>query len=127
MKTEDIILKKLEHKHLVNMEKSGIGTLITRSGEKKVLFLILELASKGELFDYVSETWMFLENTCRHFFKQLMSVLQYIHSEGVSHRDLKLQNFLLDDDFNLKLVDFGFSADEQKVGPILYSMKGTSG
>ena len=49
------------------------------------------------------------EPICRYYFKQLLKALCYIHSNGFSHRDIKLDNILLDDKFNLKLVDFGFA------------------
>jgi serine/threonine protein kinase len=46
---------------------------------------------------------------CRFYFKQIIMVLNYLHSKGVAHRDLKLDNFLLDANFNLKLIDYGMA------------------
>jgi serine/threonine protein kinase len=47
------------------------------------------------------------ESATRFYFKQLVEGVGYCHSQGVCHRDLKLENLLLDDDGNLKITDFG--------------------
>lgn len=49
------------------------------------------------------------ENPGRYFIKQLLDVLDHIQSKGVVHRDLKLENILLDDQLNIKVADFGFA------------------
>ena len=63
----------------------------------------------GELIDYVYKKGGLSEPICRYYFKQLLKALCYLHTKGYSHRDLKLDNILLDDKFNLKIVDFGFA------------------
>jgi serine/threonine protein kinase len=50
------------------------------------------------------------EPICRFYFKQMLSALHYIHSKGLAHRDIKLENVLVDRDFNLKVADFGMVA-----------------
>ena len=60
--------------------------------------------------DYVECSGPFSEDTCRYFFKQLLDGLDHIHSKGYAHRDLKPSNILLDANFDIKIVDFGFSA-----------------
>lgn len=73
------------------------------------MFISMELAKGGELFEYVAQTGTFSEIVARSYFKQLINALEYCHSQGICHRDLKPENLLFDDFFNLKLCDFGFS------------------
>ena len=77
---------------------------------------MLELAPNGELYEYLRHTGHFQEELARFYFRQLIDGLAYMHSQGIAHRDLKLENLLLDDEFNLKIADFGFSskADGEK-------------
>jgi serine/threonine protein kinase len=75
-----------------------------------VIYIVLELATGGELFDYVAIGGRYSEEVCRFYFRQLIDGLYYVHSNGVTHRDLKPENLLYDGDFNLKIADFGFAA-----------------
>lgn len=68
--------------------------------------------SGGELFDYVAlENGAFSEKICRHYFKQLLMGVHYLHSNGICHRDMKPENILLDEEYNCKIIDFGFATD----------------
>jgi serine/threonine protein kinase len=77
---------------------------------KDVLYVVLEYAEGGDLFDYVFTIQKkFTEDVARYYFNKLVSAIQYLHENEVIHRDLKLENILLDHDFNLKVADFGLS------------------
>lgn len=77
-----------------------------------VAYMVLELVQGGELFDFVA-LGAFSEPVCRYYFKQMLQVMHYVHSKGVAHRDLKPENIMLDENFNIKIADFGFAAPLQ--------------
>lgn len=80
---------------------------------KCTIFLVMELANGGELFDRIKIDCGTVEDTARKFFCQLLRGVRHCHEEGVCHRDLKPENLLLQDSANgpiLKIADFGFSA-----------------
>lgn len=79
-----------------------------------ISFLVLEYLQNGDLFKYISAGGKFEESIIRLYFRQLISVLEHLAENGYSHRDVKPQNCLLDDNYNLKLADFGFSGKAQR-------------
>lgn len=77
------------------------------------MYLVLEYCPGGELFDYIVEKERLSEDEARRFFRQIVSAVGYVHSQGYAHRDLKPENLLLDENRNLKLIDFGLCAKPQ--------------
>ncbi|XP_039042370.1 serine/threonine-protein kinase SRK2I-like [Hibiscus syriacus] len=75
------------------------------------LAIVMEYASGGELFERISAAGRFNEDEARFFFQQLLSGVSYCHAMQVCHRDLKLENTLLDGSPapRLKICDFGYS------------------
>nr|GMD51783.1 serine/threonine-protein kinase SRK2I-like [Ipomoea batatas]GMD55245.1 serine/threonine-protein kinase SRK2I-like [Ipomoea batatas] len=75
------------------------------------LAIVMEYASGGELFERICNAGRFNEDEARFFFQQLISGVSYCHSMQVCHRDLKLENTLLDGSAapRLKICDFGYS------------------
>uniref|UniRef100_A0AAQ4PEZ8 non-specific serine/threonine protein kinase n=1 Tax=Gasterosteus aculeatus aculeatus TaxID=481459 RepID=A0AAQ4PEZ8_GASAC len=75
----------------------------------KTLYLIMEYASGGEVFDYLVSHGRMKEVEARAKFRQIVSAVHYCHTKKIVHRDLKAENLLLDADANIKIADFGFS------------------
>jgi len=72
-------------------------------------YLVLENLGGGELYDFLAERGQVDEAETRRFFHQLVEGIEYCHSKDVIHRDLKLDNLLLDANNNIKIADFGLS------------------
>ncbi|XP_016368132.1 MAP/microtubule affinity-regulating kinase 3-like isoform X3 [Sinocyclocheilus rhinocerous] len=98
---EVTIMKNLNHPNIVKLFEV-IET-------EKTLFLVMEYASGGEVFDYLVAHGRMKEREARAKFRQIVSAVQYCHQKHIVHRDLKAENLLLDADMNIKIADFGFS------------------
>ncbi|CAL8266987.1 unnamed protein product [Merluccius merluccius] len=95
------IMKGLNHPNIVQLFEV-IET-------DKTLYLIMEYASGGEVFDYLVSHGRMKEIEARAKFRQIVSAVHYCHQKNIVHRDLKAENLLLDADANIKIADFGFS------------------
>mmetsp|Transcript_14875 Transcript_14875/g.22370 ORF Transcript_14875/g.22370 Transcript_14875/m.22370 type:complete len:921 (+) Transcript_14875:144-2906(+) len=100
------------HENVIKLE----NVLELAQDSKCTIFLVMELANGGELFDRIKIDCGTREKTAKRFFMQLLSGVRHCHDEGVCHRDLKPENLLLQDTSStadgstLKIADFGFSA-----------------
>lgn len=106
------ITREISHPNIIKIHDystSDYLTLNQTGKQKEVLFMALEMATEGELFDLIYQTGAFSERTARFYFMQLLDALEYLQDLGISHCDIKLNNVLLDQDFNLKLSDFGLA------------------
>jgi len=76
---------------------------------KHTLFLVLEYINGGELYDYLVAHGRMKEKDARAKFRQILNAVSYCHRKHVIHRDLKAENLLLNENFDIKVADFGFS------------------
>lgn len=78
------------------------------------LYLILEYAEGGELFEYLCDNGKLSVPEALGYFQQIIAAIDYCHRFNIAHRDLKLENLLLDSDNNIKVADFGLAAWQGK-------------
>jgi protein-serine/threonine kinase len=95
------ILRDLAHPNIVRLHEM-VET-------ERHIGIILEYASGGELFDYILNNRYLKDPAARRLFAQLVSGVGYLHKKGIVHRDLKLENLLLDQNKNIIITDFGFA------------------
>ncbi|OMJ29542.1 Fatty acyl-CoA synthetase and RNA processing-associated kinase 1 [Smittium culicis] len=94
-------LKKVNHENIVRLydiieSENHIG-------------LVLEYASGGELFEYIMKNQYLRDSEAKRIFSQLILAVSFLHENEIVHRDLKLENILLDSKKNVKITDFGFA------------------
>ncbi|MGH0178202.1 UNVERIFIED_CONTAM: hypothetical protein FKN15_077268 [Acipenser sinensis] len=96
------IAQKLDHKNIIKVYE------VYKSEDGKI-GLVMELAERGDLFEHISKGGPLSERQAKDLFGQLAESVRHCHENGVTHRDLKCENTLLDKNFSLKLADFGFA------------------
>uniref|UniRef100_A0A804R3Q9 non-specific serine/threonine protein kinase n=1 Tax=Zea mays TaxID=4577 RepID=A0A804R3Q9_MAIZE len=117
IKREISIMKIVRHPNIVRLNEVLAG--------RTKIYIVLELVTGGELFDRIVRHGKLRENEARKYFQQLIDAIDYCHSKGVYHRDLKPQNLLLDSRGNLKLSDFGLSTLSQNGVGLVHTTCGT--
>lgn len=98
---EIAILREISHPNIVRLHE--------KVETERHIGIILEYASGGELFDYILLHRYLKDQHARRLFAQLISGVGYLHKKGIVHRDLKLENLLLDRNRNIIITDFGFA------------------
>uniref|UniRef100_A0A1J3D1T9 non-specific serine/threonine protein kinase n=1 Tax=Noccaea caerulescens TaxID=107243 RepID=A0A1J3D1T9_NOCCA len=102
IKREIRTLKMLKHPNIVRLHEV--------LASKTKINMVMECVTGGELFDRIVSKGKLTETEGRKMFQQLIDGISYCHSKGVFHRDLKLENVLLDAKGHIKITDFGLSA-----------------
>lgn len=95
------LMRILDHPHLLK--------LIDVYETETHLYLVLENAAHGELYDYLAEQGSIPASLALKFFRQIIYGLEFLHVHSICHRDMKPENVLLDENDNVKVGDFGFA------------------
>ena len=100
---EIMILKKLDHRNIVQLHETVDTT--------KQLCIIMEYANGTSLHSYIKTKpgRIVPEYEAKKIFRQVVSAIDYCHQKGICHRDIKMDNIIVDRNLNVKLIDFGFS------------------
>jgi len=105
LQNEIDILSKIDH--------DGVVRMYNIFDADETLFIVMELMEGGELYDEIIKRNLFSEKEASAILKQIVQALEYLHSQNVVHRDLKLENLLLkekpspDQPLKVKIADFG--------------------
>jgi serine/threonine protein kinase len=94
---------------LLRMRHSSVVKLYETFETGRHILLVMELCAGGDLLNYVRKRRKLSEDNAKYLFKQIIEGLGYIHSKNILHRDIKLDNILLDGKGNVKIADFGVS------------------
>uniref|UniRef100_A0A4W4FGT5 Maternal embryonic leucine zipper kinase n=1 Tax=Electrophorus electricus TaxID=8005 RepID=A0A4W4FGT5_ELEEL len=107
---DDLPRVKMEMEAMKNLSHQHVCRLYHIIETASRIYMVIEYCPGGELFDYIVAKDRLSEEETRVFFRQIISALAYVHSQGYAHRDLKPENLLIDEGHNLKLIDFGLCA-----------------
>ncbi|CAJ0628612.1 11987_t:CDS:2 [Entrophospora sp. SA101] len=104
--------KKVKYVHiekntLNRLNHPGIIRLYYTFQDSDNLYFVLDHAKNGELLTFIKKLGSFDINCTQYYAAQILSVIEYMHSQGVIHRDLKPENILLDERMHIKVTDFG--------------------
>ena len=90
-----------------NLRHSSVVKILDTFETEKYIFIIMENIAGGDLLSFVKKRTKLNEKMSKYIFKQLLESIKYIHSKNIVHRDIKLDNVLIDLNNNIKLCDFG--------------------
>jgi serum/glucocorticoid-regulated kinase 2 len=113
---------KIEHAEMENLVLHTVSShpLITSFHgsfqTRDKIFLQMEYCGGGELFQHMQRQGVFQEDRVRLYTAEIVSVLEFLHHNGIMYRDLKPENILLDDKGHIRITDFGLSTQFNKQG-----------
>ena len=117
IKYETDLMKKLNH--------PNITKILEMFEDEKYFLIIMEYINGGNLFSFVKKRRKLSEKTAKFLFRQIILGIQYIHQQNIVHRDIKLENLLIDLNNNVKICDFGIGRKIASKNQLLFDQCGT--
>ena len=107
-------ISSIECPYIISCKREGKGKITKNDKELKIRqYFIYEYAPRGDLWKIIAVTRGFGERCSKLLFKKILLGVQALHKKGIFHLDLKVDNIVLDDNYNPKICDFGFATDKQ--------------
>ena len=114
---ETDLMKKLNH--------PNITKILEMFEDEKYFMIIMEYINGGNLFSFVKKRRKLSEKTAKFLFRQIIQGIKYIHEQNIAHRDIKLENLLIDLNNNVKICDFGIGRKIKNKNQLLHDQCGT--
>jgi len=114
---ETDLMKKLNH--------PNITKILEMFEDEKYFMIIMEYINGGNLFSFVKKRRKLSEKTAKFLFRQIIQGIKYIHEQNIVHRDIKLENLLIDLNNNVKICDFGIGRKIKNKNQLLHDQCGT--
>ncbi|GAB0090833.1 testis-specific serine/threonine-protein kinase 1 [Sergentomyia squamirostris] len=113
LRREMNIIRTIQHPYIIPLH-----SIFVNEGK---CYIVTKLAEQGDLLDYLMQHGVTQEETARTWFRQLAEAVLYLHSQDIVHRDVKCENILLNEKFEVQLADFGFAriVDGSRINPYL--------
>jgi serine/threonine protein kinase len=125
-KEHNTLIRLENHPNIINCFSYNTEGVIKYQGtQEEIKYSVLEFASNGVFASYVRACGPIEEEIVRFFTVQLLSGIEFIHSQGFAHLDLKLENILLDSFFNIKIADLGSSMEIAQTNGAVGRKRGT--
>ena len=114
---ETNLMQKLNH--------PNITKILEMFEDDKFIFIIMEYINGGNLFSFVKKRRKLPEKIAKILYKQIILGIKHIHSKNIVHRDIKLENILIDLNNTVKICDFGIGVILDSENQLLYDQCGT--
>ena len=114
---ETELMKRFNHKNITK--------ILEVFNDEEYMLIIMEYINGGNLFSFVKKRRKLSEKMAKFLFRQIILGIQHIHSKNVVHRDITLENILIDFDNNVKICDFGIGKVLENEDELLYDKCGT--
>ena len=111
------IMKKLNNKNIIK--------ILDYFEDENYIFIVMEYINGGNLYSFIKKRMKLKEKMVKYIFKQIISAINYIHKHNIVHKDIKLENILLDINHGIKICDFGIAKKVNSPDQLFYGISGT--